>query len=269
MEKIDYKKQLKHLYGPSAKNVEIVDVPQMNFLMVDGKGDPNTAKSFTDAIEALYPLAYTLKFMVKKGKKGVDYGVLPLEALWWTEDDGRFSPDSKSAWKWTSMIMQPDVVTPDRFHFTITSTDTPAFGIIAIGQEVWQQINGTWQAQPLPEGIPYQPIPICEAMLPELDLSKVEPQPETLDGLESLHYVFPKNASPKGLAGVFGENSDMAVLIKAIDVDLWLSSDGANLVRLELSGKGLYSDGRPLMVHLELDVRDINDKDIKVEPPPT
>ncbi len=158
---------------------------------------------------------------------------------------------------------------PDRFRFDIATTDAPRYGIIAIGQEVWQQINGTWQAQPLPAGIPYQPIPICEAMLPELDLSKVEPQPETLDGLESLHYVFPKNASPKGLAGVFGENSDMAVLIKAIDVDLWLSSDGANLVRLELSGKGLYSDGRPLMVHLELDVRDINDKDIKVEPPPT
>ena len=69
MEKKDYKKQLKHLYAPSAKNVEIVDVPEMNFLMVDGKGDPNKAKSFTDAIEALYPLSYTLKFMVKKGRR--------------------------------------------------------------------------------------------------------------------------------------------------------------------------------------------------------
>jgi hypothetical protein len=110
MEKIDYKKHLKHLYGPSAKKVEIVDVPQMNFLMVDGEGDPNTSKSFSDAIEALYPLSYTLKFMVKKGKMGVDYGVLPLEALWWADDMSAFSTGNKDAWKWTLMIMQPEFI---------------------------------------------------------------------------------------------------------------------------------------------------------------
>lgn len=111
MEKIDYKKQLKHLFAPSAEKVEIVDVPQMNFLMVDGKGDPNTAKSFSDAIEALYPLSYTLKFMVKKGKKGIDYGVLPLEALWWADDMSAFTTGNKDAWKWTVMIMQPEFIT--------------------------------------------------------------------------------------------------------------------------------------------------------------
>ncbi len=111
MEKIDYKKQLKHLYGPSARKVEIVDVPQMNFLMVDGEGNPNTSKSFSDAIEALYPLSYTLKFMVKKGKRGVDYGVLPLEALWWADDMSAFSTGNKDAWKWTLMIMQPEFIT--------------------------------------------------------------------------------------------------------------------------------------------------------------
>lgn len=111
MEKIDYRKRLKHLYGPSAKKVEIVDVPQMNFLMVDGEGDPNTAKSFSDAIEALYPLSYTLKFMVKKGETGVDYGVLPLEALWWADDPSAFTTGDKDAWKWTLMIMQPEIVT--------------------------------------------------------------------------------------------------------------------------------------------------------------
>jgi len=111
MEKIDYKKQFKHLYGPSAKKVEIVDVPQMNFLMVDGEGDPNTSNSFSDAIEALYLLSYTLKFMVKKGKMGVDYGVLPLEALWWADDMSAFSTGNKDAWKWTLMIMQPEFIT--------------------------------------------------------------------------------------------------------------------------------------------------------------
>ena len=111
MEKIDYKKQLKHLYGPSARKVEIVDVPQINFFIVDGEGDPNTSKSFSDAIEALYPLSYTLKFMVKKGAMGIDYGVLPLEALWWADDMSAFSTENKDAWKWTVMLMQPEFIT--------------------------------------------------------------------------------------------------------------------------------------------------------------
>ncbi len=113
MEKIDYKKKLKHLYKPSVKKVDIVEVPQMNFLMVDGEGDPNKSKSFSDAIEALFPLAYTLKFMVKKSDLGVDYGVMPLEALWWAEDMSAFTSGKKDDWKWTVMIMQPEFITQD------------------------------------------------------------------------------------------------------------------------------------------------------------
>ncbi len=111
MEKIDYKKQLKRLYSPSDKKVEIVEVPQMNFLMVDGKGDPNTSQAFVDAIEALYPVSYTLKFMVKKGPLAIDYGVMPLEALWWADDMSAFATGNKDAWKWTLMIMQPEFIT--------------------------------------------------------------------------------------------------------------------------------------------------------------
>ena len=111
MKKIDYKKELKQRYAPSSRKVEIVDVPRMNFLMVDGEGDPNTAKSFSDAIETLYPLAYTLKFMIKQGTMGIDYGVLPLEALWWADDMSAFTTGNKDAWKWTVMIMQPDFIT--------------------------------------------------------------------------------------------------------------------------------------------------------------
>jgi hypothetical protein len=111
MEKIDLKKTLKHLYQPSAKEIALVDVPEMNFLMVDGEGDPNTSKSFSDAIEALYPVSYTLKFMVKKGEMGIDYGVMPLEALWWADDLSAFTLGKKDEWKWTVMVMQPDFIT--------------------------------------------------------------------------------------------------------------------------------------------------------------
>lgn len=111
MQKIDFKKDLKHLYQPSAKAVMEVDVPPMNFLMVDGAGDPNTAQAYADAIEVLYNVSYTVKFMVKKGELAIDYGVMPLEGLWWADDMAAFTAADKANWKWTAMIMQPDFVT--------------------------------------------------------------------------------------------------------------------------------------------------------------
>jgi hypothetical protein len=111
MKKADYKKQLKALYLPSAKEVAAVDVPAMNFLMADGEGDPNTSREFKDAVEALYALSYTLKFMIQKGPKKIDYGVMPLEGLWWANDMTSFTTGDKSKWKWTAMIMQPACVT--------------------------------------------------------------------------------------------------------------------------------------------------------------
>ena len=110
MVKIDCKKELKNLYSSSAEKVEVVEVPQMNFLMIDGEGDPNTSQSFQDAIDVLYPLSYTLKFIIKRGEIGIDYGVLPLEGLWWADDMSSFSVDNKENWKWTLMIMKPELV---------------------------------------------------------------------------------------------------------------------------------------------------------------
>ncbi|MDD1622033.1 MAG: GyrI-like domain-containing protein [Methylococcaceae bacterium] len=113
MEKIDLKKQLKHLYQPSFKEVVLVEVPSMNYMMVDGSGDPNTSKEYADAVEALFGVAYAIKFMIKKGPLAIEYGVMPLEGLWWADDMAAFSTEDKSNWQWTMMIMQPDFVTPD------------------------------------------------------------------------------------------------------------------------------------------------------------
>ena len=111
MNKVDYKKELKHLYKPSALKIEFKDIPEMNFLMIDGTGDPNTSLDYKEAIEALFTLSYTLKFMIKKGELGIDYGVMPLEGLWWVDDMSKFDQNKKEDWKWTAMIMQPEVVT--------------------------------------------------------------------------------------------------------------------------------------------------------------
>ena len=110
MEKLDLKKQLKHLYRPSAKKPSIVEVPPMNFLMIDGQGHPNESEDYHACMQALYGLSYTIKF-ASKFKLGVDYVVMALEGLWWTGDAADFSMEDTGAWKWTSMIMQPDHIT--------------------------------------------------------------------------------------------------------------------------------------------------------------
>lgn len=110
MSKVDLKRELKHLYRPSAKEVVRVEVPTFRFLMIDGEGDPNTSPAYAEAVEALFSVSYTAKFMVKKGAQGTDYAVMPLEGLWWSDDMSAFTSNDRSKWKWTMMIMQPDFV---------------------------------------------------------------------------------------------------------------------------------------------------------------
>ena len=112
MAKLDPKKQYRKFYNPSARQPSIVNVPEMQFLMIDGTGDPNTSVAYAEAIEALYAMSYTLKFLSKTAE-GIDHVVMPLEGLWWTPEMTDFSADDKSAWEWTAMIMQPDHITAD------------------------------------------------------------------------------------------------------------------------------------------------------------
>jgi hypothetical protein len=116
MDKIDLKKTLKHLYSPSAKEISVVDVPKMNFLMLDGEGNPNNAQTYREAVEALFAVSYAAKFIIKKETTAVDYTVMPLEGLWWADDMTLFSLENKDIWKWTAMIMQPEYVTHERFE---------------------------------------------------------------------------------------------------------------------------------------------------------
>lgn len=111
MNKIDFKKELKQLYTSSVKSPSFVEVPDMKFLMIDGEGDPNNSQQFNDAVEALYAVSYTLKFMLKFSKTlENDYVVPPLEGLWWMDDMNLFCTENKDQWKWTMMIMQPEFI---------------------------------------------------------------------------------------------------------------------------------------------------------------
>lgn len=113
MDKIDLRKELKHLYQASAKAVVQVEVPALKYLMVDGEGDPNTSQAYAQAVDALFSVSYTAKFMVKKGPQSLDYSVMPLEGLWWADDMAVFASNDKAKWKWTMMILQPAFVADD------------------------------------------------------------------------------------------------------------------------------------------------------------
>lgn len=117
--KLDYKKEYKDLYIPKRKPT-IIEVPPMNFIMVDGKGDPNK-EEYQNAISILYALTFTIKMSKMKGNqpKGYfEYVVPPLEGLWWCEG-GKFDFNKRDIWRWTSMIRQPEFVTPDVFKWAI------------------------------------------------------------------------------------------------------------------------------------------------------
>jgi hypothetical protein len=114
MTKIDFKKTLEYYKGKNHK-LEILTIPPTKYLMIDGQGDPNTSEEYTNAIRALYPAAYKIKFVSKLELKR-DFVVMPLEGLWWADDMNAFtSARDKSKWKWTLMIMQPDWVTKEMF----------------------------------------------------------------------------------------------------------------------------------------------------------
>ncbi len=111
MARLDLKKELRNLYD-APKEPALVVVPPMNYLLVDGEGDPRDNIAYTQAIEVLYGLSFTIKFMLKK-EAGTDFGVLPLEGLWWSEDMDAFVLGERDRWKWTAMIMQPEMVTAE------------------------------------------------------------------------------------------------------------------------------------------------------------
>ena len=138
MAKLDLRKELKHLYAPSSKKVEIVDAPSFQFVMLDGSIEPGetpeTSQAYGDAIGALYGISYTLKFMSKlRDTDPIDYKVMALEGLWWS-DSGEFDLTVMETWQWTMMMVQPDHVTGEMYREALEQVqakrDNPALSLL-------------------------------------------------------------------------------------------------------------------------------------------
>ncbi|MET0290905.1 MAG: GyrI-like domain-containing protein [Steroidobacteraceae bacterium] len=120
MQKIDVRKTLAPLYETRTEAVT-VDVPPLRYLMIDGHGDPNSSATYAEAVEALFSVSYAIKFAAKRAPEGHDYGVLPLEGLWWSDDHTAFVTGDKSRWSWTMMILQPDFVSEEIIRQSMAS----------------------------------------------------------------------------------------------------------------------------------------------------
>jgi hypothetical protein len=155
-------------------------------------------------------------------------------------------------------------VAPDRFEADITGSTSP-LSIIAIGENAWVRIGQAWQQSA--STITYKPSDICQAFLAILDLSQVQPQEEKVDDVKALHYTFSQTPAQDAIAKTFGAGSDMEVLLELLDVDVWLQEKDLWPVRIEVQSSGFYGDGRELRAHILVELRDVNDEDIKVEPP--
>jgi len=110
--KYDVKREHKDLYAPRNTTWTLLDVPELTYLAVDGRGDPNTSPAYAAAVEALYAVAYTLKFATRQ--ETGDFVVGPLEGLWWHEDPTVFTARAKESWNWTMLLHLPDWVTADQ-----------------------------------------------------------------------------------------------------------------------------------------------------------
>jgi hypothetical protein len=197
MPAIDYRKELKHLYAPSAKEVALVEVPPLQFLMIDGQGDPNTAPEYATAVETLYALAYALKFKVKRGPAGVDFAVMPLEGLWWGAGIDWHAADQRANWQCTMMIMQPDHVTAELFEHALAETHAkkPA---LALGRVRFKRYDEGLAAQIMHIG-PYATEGPTIARLHDV----VEQQGRTLRGKHHEIYLGdPRKSAPEKLRTV-------------------------------------------------------------------
>jgi len=121
--KTDFKKTI-DAYRARRDEFRVVEVPELQYLMIDGHGDPNSSPEFASAIEALYPIAYALKF-ASRNALDQDYVVMPLEGLWWADDHAAFTSErDKSRWSWTLMTMQPEWIDTVMFSDAVAKAST-------------------------------------------------------------------------------------------------------------------------------------------------
>ena len=143
----DVKRDLKACYAPTNTDWALVDVPDQQFIAMDGRGDPRTAPAYAAALEALYALAYTTKFAGKHA--GRDFVVGPLEGLWWSDDPDAFTADTREAWQWRMLISMPAwVLRPPAASLTLAIPKSSTFRTPSRSSMMFFGLMSRWTTPP-------------------------------------------------------------------------------------------------------------------------
>jgi hypothetical protein len=159
------------------------------------------------------------------------------------------------------------LVAPDRVDASIESGAGDPLNLIVIGDKRWASVGGQWREVGPEYPVPYLPTDICNGIFPELNLEQGQGERETVNNVPARHYAFPGTPSGQAMATIFGPESDEALLLRTMDVEVWVAEKGDWPVRMDIRSSGLYSDRRELRVDVHIELRDVNNKDIRVEPP--
>lgn len=193
---------------------------------------------------------------------------LRIEAEEWpVPAEGQPTPVATPAPEVFEYVVEASYQAPDRIQ-GLTGPPGNELPILAIGDERWYDLGGGWTQDPRLPPVRYQPITICRAIFPDLDLSVVEPQHEAMDKVEALHYHFDDVRSEEAIARIPAIGSGpLSEALKEFQVDVWLAEKDGWPVRVEFRSSGRIADGQKASLELSTELRDVNDKSIKVEPP--
>lgn len=168
-------------------------------------------------------------------------------------------------------VIDASYVAPDRLDAMTFQTqhetgEVRELPIVIIGDRHWYKLADYWIEDPRVP-LSYRPADICSAIFPDVDLSQAEPERESVNGVKTLHYSLADVFSEQAMAHIFGAGSEMDILMKRLNLELWLAEDGGWPARMEIRTSGVLADGRELRVELTAELRDVNSDEIKVEPP--
>ena len=211
-----------------------------------------------EALDKLHSYRYTFSFLISSPQPETPLDetqvVLPAFALPPNNPDFEYGQEFEGS-----------VVAPDRIRQLVKNEGAPDLELVYIGEEAWTYLSGQWIAAsgPLPPSFP--PDQVCSAVLSGPDFGGVVPVKEELNGIATRRYRFERvDADTVGI--LLGPQSDMGRLLKVYEMDVWLGEDGWP-ARLEARSEGTYPSGRKMFIELTLEIKDVNAKDIEVEPP--
>jgi len=168
----------------------------------------------------------------------------------------------------TDLEMQGAYVAPDRSEVRM-KLGADELAVITIGNKQWTRLGRTgWTQSPASgQATPFSPSTLCEEGFSDLDLGSLKGKEETVNGVKTLHYHVDK-ADIETMARLFGGlDTELQGVPDKFEADIWLAQDGNWPVKMKVKASGKDEQKRDFSVEISMEVKNLNDSSIKIEPP--